>query len=81
MTIFEKVKPLIDERFIYEGDLAMSTRFVEDLGADSLDTIELVSDIEDLFGIDIPDEGLVNIFTIGDVVRYIESRIQRAINP
>lgn len=75
MTVFERIRPVIDERFIYEGDLTMETRFAEDLGADSLDTAELAADFEELFGIDIPDEDLAHIHTVGDVARYIESRL------
>lgn len=71
-TIFERVKPVLEKRFLFEGELTLETRFLEDLGADSLDIIQLLSDLEELFEVKIPPGDLVNMQTIGDVVEFIE---------
>ena len=55
------------------ADLSMETRLVEDLGADSLDIVELVMEFEDEFGISLPDEEVAKMKTIGDAVNYIKS--------
>jgi acyl carrier protein len=69
--IFAKIKPVLEKQFIFEGELTLKTRFLEDLGADSLDIVQLLSDLEDMFDIKMPPEDLVNIQTVGDIVDYI----------
>lgn len=56
--------------------VTLETSFVNDLGADSLDTVELVMEIEDAFDLNIPDEDAEKIQTVGDAVRYIEKSAQ-----
>ena len=56
--------------------MTMETRIAEDLGADSLDVVELLMSIEDEFEVEIPDEEIENLKTIGDVVEYIQSNMQ-----
>lgn len=71
--IFEKIKELLaDQLDASTDDMAMETDIANDLGADSLDVVELLMSIEDEFAVEIPDEEIENIKTIGDLVRYIE---------
>ena len=71
---FEKVKEIIVERLsVYEKDVTEGASFIDDLGADSLDTVELVMALEEEFGMEIPDEEAEKIVTVGDAVKYIES--------
>ncbi len=68
-----KVKEIIvDQLEVDEGQLAEAANFINDLGADSLDIVELIMAFEDGFGIEIPDEDAEKIQTVGDVVKYIE---------
>ena len=55
--------------------IAPETSFINDLGADSLDTVELVMEFEDEFGINIPDEDAEKIQTVGDAVKYIQEKL------
>ena len=72
---FEKVKKVVCEELgVQESEVTMEASFVDDLGADSLDVVELVMALEDAFGIDIPDDDVNGLKTVGDVVRYIESK-------
>ncbi|WP_048602528.1 acyl carrier protein [Rubeoparvulum massiliense] len=71
---FEKVKKIIVERLgVNEADVTMEAMFKEDLGADSLDIVELVMDLEDEFDMEISDEDAEKISTVGDAVHYIEA--------
>jgi acyl carrier protein len=73
-AIFEKVKEIIVERLsVDEKDVTQEASFIDDLGADSLDTVELVMALEEEFGMEIPDEEAEKIATVGDAVKYIES--------
>ncbi len=75
--IFEKVKAIIVEEMGISPDrITMDADFREDLEADSLDLIALVSAFEEAFGGQIPDEDIATIKTVGDAVRYIESRLK-----
>lgn len=75
MDIFAKVKGLICEQLgVDEDDVSMETSF-EDLDADSLDIVELVMALEEEFSLEISDEEVEKIKTVGDVVRYIESHV------
>ena len=70
--LFVKVKDVIAEQLNVDGaDITAESAFVDDLGADSLDIVELVMELEEEFGISIPDEEAENIRTVGDAVTYI----------
>ena len=72
--IFDKVKSVIVEQLgAEEEDVNEEAAFVDDLGADSLDIVELVMALEEEFGVTIPDEEAENIKTVGDAVSYIEA--------
>ena len=71
--VFEKVKKIIAEQLgVDESEIQDESHFIDDLGADSLDTVELVMALEEEFGIEIPDEDAEKIQTVGDVKKYIE---------
>ncbi|MBT9172972.1 MAG: Acyl carrier protein [Syntrophomonadaceae bacterium] len=75
MDIYAKVKKLISEQLgVDESEIAKETSF-EDLDADSLDIVELVMALEEEFGLEIADEEVEKIKSVGDVVRYIETRV------
>jgi acyl carrier protein len=72
--IFEKLKSIVAEQLDVDAEkVTMESSITEDLGADSLDTVDLVMAIEEVFDISIPDEAVENIKTVGDIVNYIES--------
>jgi acyl carrier protein len=72
--IMDKVKSVIVEQLnVEEDDVTEDAAFVDDLGADSLDIVELVMALEDKFGISIPDEQAEKIKTVGDAISFIES--------
>ena len=72
--IFDKVKEVIvDQLNVEEEDVIEDATFVDDLGADSLDIVELVMALEETFGVTIPDEDAEGIKTVGDAVSYIQS--------
>ena len=74
--VLEKIKVILAEQFDVEEDsLKNDTDLQDDLGADSLDVVDLLMSIEDEFEIEIPDEEIENIRTVGDLVNYIESHI------
>ena len=69
----ERVKAIIVEQLgVEENDVVPAAKFIEDLGADSLDTVELVMAFEEEFDIEIPDEDAEKITTVGDAVQYIK---------
>lgn len=70
------VKVVVDQLGVKEEDVKSDARFVEDLGADSLDTVELVMALEEEFGIEIPDDDAEKAKTVGDVVSYIDKKIK-----
>ncbi len=71
--LFEQVKEVVVEQLNANPDeVKPESRFVEDLGADSLDVVELVMALEEKFGIEIPDEDAEKIQTVADAVKYIE---------
>ncbi|MCI5579106.1 MAG: acyl carrier protein [Oscillospiraceae bacterium] len=74
MDIFEKVKDLIaDQLDVDDKDsITESSSITDDLGADSLDVVDLVMALEDEFNVEIPEDQVENIKTVGDIVKYIE---------
>ncbi|STP12442.1 acyl carrier protein [Helicobacter mustelae] len=74
MAIFDEVKEVVVEQLSVDANqVKPEAEFVKDLGADSLDVVELVMALEEKFGIEIPDEEAEKISTVGDVVSYIEA--------
>ncbi|ABO50588.1 acyl carrier protein [Desulforamulus reducens MI-1] len=73
--MFDKVKAIIvDQLGVEEAEVKMEASFVDDLGADSLDIVELVMALEEEFGLEIPDEEAEKIRTVGDAVKFIQDR-------
>ena len=73
MSTFDKVKEVIIAKLgVEESSIVSDAHFVNDLGADSLDTVELIMEFEEEFGIEIPDEDAENITTVGSAVDYID---------
>ena len=71
----DKVKQKIaDQLGVKKEEVTDNAKFVDDLGADSLDTVELVMALEEEFGIEIPDEEAEKLVTVGDALRYIEEK-------
>ena len=74
--VFEKVRPIIMDQLDAEEDkVTMDAVIQDDLGADSLDIVDLVMSFEEEFDIEIPDDQVENIKTVGDIVKYIEENI------
>ena len=74
---FDKLKDIIaDQLSVDEEKITMEASITEDLGADSLDVVDLISVIEDEFDLEIPDDQVENIKTVGDVVKYIEDKTE-----
>lgn len=74
--VFEKVKAILSEQFDVEEDsITSDTLIADDLGADSLDVVDLLMSIEDEFEIEVPDSEVDNIKTVGELVKYIEDNI------
>ena len=75
MAVEDKVKSIIVEQLgVKAEEVTPEASFVDDLGADSLDTVELVMALEEEFGIEIPDEDAEKITTVGDAIKYIEGK-------
>ena len=73
----EKVKEIVVNQLGVSPDQATDTaKFIEDLGADSLDQVELIMALEEEFGADIPDEDAEKLTTVGDAIKYIEDNLQ-----
>jgi acyl carrier protein len=74
--IFDKVKEVVvDQLSVEEDDVTEDASFVDDLGADSLDIVELVMALEEQFGVSIPDEQAEKIKTVGDAVSFIAENV------
>ncbi len=73
--VFDKVKKIVTEQLgVEEADVKPEASFANDLGADSLDTVELVMALEEEFGIEIPDEAAEGIATVQDAVNFIQEK-------
>ena len=71
----EKVKKIVVEHLgVDEGKVTLEASFIDDLGADSLDTVELVMAFEEAFGVEIPDDAAEKITTVKDAIDYIENQ-------
>ena len=74
--VFEKVKAIIVEQLgVAETSVTMESSFIDDLGADSLDIVELVMALEEEFDMEIPDTDAEKVVTVGDVVEYIKENV------
>ena len=74
-AIAEKVKKIVIEQLgVQEDQVTEDAKFIEDLGADSLDLVELIMAFEEEFGEDIPDEDSEKLTSVGDAIRYVESK-------
>ena len=73
MDTFERIRELLAEQLdIDEEKITMDSNILEDFEADSLDVVDMVMSLEDEFGVEIPDEEIENLHTVGVVVRYVE---------
>ena len=73
---YDKVKEIIiDKLGIDDGKITMDAKFIDDLGADSLDTVELIMQFEEEFGIEIPDEEAEGLLSVGQAVDYIKNKL------
>lgn len=76
-NLFEKVKEIVVEQLgVEEEEVSESSSFVDDLGADSLDLVELIMALEEEFDMEIPDEDAEKISTVGDAIKYIKENAQ-----
>ena len=74
--VFEKLKTILSEQLdIDENSITPDSLLVEDLGADSLDAIDIVMSVEDEFKIEVPDEIIEKIETVGDILNYVENNV------
>ncbi|MCK5491866.1 MAG: acyl carrier protein [Candidatus Omnitrophica bacterium] len=75
MSIEDKVKDIIAEQLgVKKEEIKSESSFIDDLGADSLDTVEVVMALEEEFGVEIPDEDAEKITTVGEASKYIEEK-------
>jgi acyl carrier protein len=78
MSVEERVKKIVVEQLgVEESQVTTEASFVDDLGADSLDTVELVMALEEEFKLEIPDEEAEKISTVGQAVKYIEEHLPK----
>ena len=74
--VFEKVKGIIVEQLgVTDSSVTMEASFIDDLGADSLDIVELIMALEEEFDLEIPDSDAEKVVTVGDVVEYIKDNV------
>jgi len=74
--VFEKIKSILAEQFdVEEDEITFNTNIEEDLGADSLDVFDVLMSLEDEFSVEIPDEEIESLKTVGALVNYIENKM------
>ena len=74
--VFDKVQSIVSNQFdVDKGTITLDTSIDDDLGADSLDVVDMLMSLEDEFNVEIPDEEIENIHTVGEVVAYIEEHM------
>ena len=79
MSTFDRVKKVVVEQLeVSEEEVTPTASFVDDLGADSLDVVELVMGLEEEFDVEIPDEDAEKITTVGDAIAYIDEKTKAA---
>ena len=72
--VFEKIRKILCEQLdLEEDDVTLESNIAEDLGGDSMDVVDLIMSIEDEIAIEVPDDQVENIKTVGDIVNYIEN--------
>ena len=77
MSLEAKLKELIVQQLgVSESEVVPEAKFIDDFGADSLDLVELVMELEDEYGIEIPDEDAEKIVTVGDALKYIKDHVK-----
>ncbi|MBQ9065984.1 MAG: acyl carrier protein [Clostridia bacterium] len=73
--VFDTIKEILaDQLELDPEEITLESDFVQDLGADSLDLVDLVMSIEDEFGVEVPDEAIEGLTTVGDAVKFIQAR-------
>lgn len=78
MALADEVRAIIAEQLgVKLEEVTDNASFVDDLGADSLDTVELVMALEEKFGVEIPDEDAEKMSTVGEAIRYLEQKIKK----
>ncbi|PIU67542.1 MAG: acyl carrier protein [Armatimonadetes bacterium CG07_land_8_20_14_0_80_59_28] len=78
MTVFDRVRDIVvEELSVDANEVTLESTFVEDLGADSLDVVELVMRFEEEFDVEIPDEDAEKIINVGEAVRYIDGKADK----
>ncbi|NCO32523.1 MAG: acyl carrier protein [Armatimonadetes bacterium CG2_30_59_28] len=78
MTVFDRVRDIVvEELSVDANEVTLESTFVEDLGADSLDVVELVMRFEEEFDVEIPDEDAEKITNVGEAVRYIDGKADK----
>ena len=71
--VFEKIRNILSEQLdVNADDITLESNIAEDLGADSLDIVDILMSIEDEFGVEVPDEAVEKVKTVGDIVTYLE---------
>jgi len=78
MAVADKVRSIIAEQLgVKKDEVTDDAKFIDDLGADSLDTVELVMALEEEFGIEIPDEDAEKMVTVNEAIKYIEDKAKQ----
>ena len=82
MSLFEEIQEIICEQLKAKPEeVKLETSFIDDLGSDSLDSIELIMALEEKFNIEIPDEDAEGMNTVEDVIRYVANKTNRDLDP